>query len=1029
MPAIDEESLANTQCPRHVELRWQAEVSSSIYASPLIADINRDGKLEIVVPAFVHYLEVLDGADGEKLPGAWPAFHKSSVHTSPLLHDVNADGVQEIALATYNGEVLFFSPAGHQLAEKLVVPRLRVKRDWYVGLDPDHVDHEHPDIHADIVDHAADGAPPGQVGDKEAGQAPVDKLDQAHGDTGEQPPGAGHEAVGHNDVVYQEGGSILKSMVDMGAGALGALGSMVGLINSTSLTQPTPPTDGPKTGADCADSGVLCMAKDHMHEHVDDGLASPNDTHGKAANGTELASLNDTHVEAANGTDHNEPLLGTHGEVLEQPPAGEQAVGVGTPPAPQADDVVKQMQDFTEYQKYLRDKEVYDAWQQAHQQQQQADGAAVGGGNTPPVTQQQQAFVEPRRGRNKPDMTEHGFELPPDKNERLKLEGGHIQEPRGGQPVQPEQAAGGAGGQGRRRLLQEATAENEQEGMDDEAIESFDVFKDNFEEPEEGEEGAGGDEDDPALHQRHDEYQYDDYDEYRNDDLWADEAWDETERETDEAGTVAVDAHILCTPVIADIDKDGTDEMVVAATYFFDREYYEDPAHQGEVDKDITLNKYVACAIVVFNLATQQVKWQVHLDLTTDSTQYRAYIYSAPTVVDLDGDGSLDIIVGTSVGFIYCLDHTGHTRDNFPIQLGEVQGQVVVSDINDDGKLELVAADTRGNIATFDIYGKEVWERHVGSLIAQGATVGDVNGDGSTEVVLGTTSGHIYVMRGANGMDVGGFPFRTHGRVMAPVLLVDLGRSTSSQSTALALVVTSFDGYLYIIDGATACADAIDVGETSYSMVLADNVDGGDGLDRDLDLVVTTMNGNVYCFQTLAPYHPLKAWPSQLQGRNVVSPRLNNKGIHFLQRSRSFQDISAEAFTVHFQIVDAKASLKPRASAPVTSGNYRVTVWLLLHGMRKRVDSRKYASPGVYSVRIPSPPIRALAASVMVEMEDEHGFYFHDEFALSFHLHCYRLLKWMVALPLLGMLFAIYFQRPPSTEPDLPSYIANRHDL
>lgn len=28
-----------------------------------------DGKLEIVVPSFVHYLEVLDGSDGDKTPG------------------------------------------------------------------------------------------------------------------------------------------------------------------------------------------------------------------------------------------------------------------------------------------------------------------------------------------------------------------------------------------------------------------------------------------------------------------------------------------------------------------------------------------------------------------------------------------------------------------------------------------------------------------------------------------------------------------------------------------------------------------------------------------------------------------------------------------------------------------------------------------------------------------------------------------------------------------------------------------------
>jgi len=42
-------------------------------------------------------------------------------------------------------------------------------------------------------------------------------------------------------------------------------------------------------------------------------------------------------------------------------------------------------------------------------------------------------------------------------------------------------------------------------------------------------------------------------------------------------GQVLVDAHILCTPSIGDIDGDGHDELVVAASYFFDREYYDDP--------------------------------------------------------------------------------------------------------------------------------------------------------------------------------------------------------------------------------------------------------------------------------------------------------------------------------------------------------------------------------------------------------------------------------------------------------------------
>jgi hypothetical protein len=44
-PDIDEDALLNTQCPKKLELRWQTEVTSSVYATPLIADINRFGLL------------------------------------------------------------------------------------------------------------------------------------------------------------------------------------------------------------------------------------------------------------------------------------------------------------------------------------------------------------------------------------------------------------------------------------------------------------------------------------------------------------------------------------------------------------------------------------------------------------------------------------------------------------------------------------------------------------------------------------------------------------------------------------------------------------------------------------------------------------------------------------------------------------------------------------------------------------------------------------------------------------------------
>lgn len=56
----DEDELLNKQCPQNLELRWQTEVSSSIYATPLIADINRSRNFFVVVTAWIVFMICYD---------------------------------------------------------------------------------------------------------------------------------------------------------------------------------------------------------------------------------------------------------------------------------------------------------------------------------------------------------------------------------------------------------------------------------------------------------------------------------------------------------------------------------------------------------------------------------------------------------------------------------------------------------------------------------------------------------------------------------------------------------------------------------------------------------------------------------------------------------------------------------------------------------------------------------------------------------------------------------------------------------
>jgi hypothetical protein len=120
----------------------------------------------------------------------------------------------------------------------------------------------------------------------------------------------------------------------------------------------------------------------------------------------------------------------------------------------------------------------------------------------------------------------------------------------------------------------------------------------------------------------------------------------------------------------------------MSVTNYFDHKCYDEPEHLKELGV-IDVGKYVAS--VVFNRDTKQVKRSQELDLGASTEEFRAYTYSSPSVidsvVDLDGNGNLDILVGTSFGLFYVLDQHGNTRKNVPLEMAETQGAAFAADI------------------------------------------------------------------------------------------------------------------------------------------------------------------------------------------------------------------------------------------------------------------------------------------------------------------------------------------------------------
>ena len=96
-------------------------------------------------------------------------------------------------------------------------------------------------------------------------------------------------------------------------------------------------------------------------------------------------------------------------------------------------------------------------------------------------------------------------------------------------------------------------------------------------------------------------------------------------------------------------------------------------------------------------------------------------------------------------------------------------------------------------------------------------------------------------------------------------------------------------------------------------------------------------------------------------------------------------------------------------------GNYQ--------GERRIKQNQTFDCAGKHRIKLPTVGVRT-TGTVLVEMVDKNGLYFSDDFSLTFHMHYYKLLKWLLVLPMLAMFGVLVILRPQEAMP-LPSFSRN----
>ena len=363
--------------------------------------------------------------------------------------------------------------------------------------------------------------------------------------------------------------------------------------------------------------------------------------------------------------------------------------------------------------------------------------------------------------------------------------------------------------------------------------------------------------------------------------------------------------------------------------------------------------------------------------------------------------------------------------------MGEIQGQAVCEDLDNDGILEICAVDMKSNLACFDRHGQSLWETRISGFASQSPRIGDVDGDGVLDVVVGTSTGHVWAVNGYTGEPLRHYPVKTNGSIYAPALLVNLHPTEEAEvimgmpmtenavkkgNNGLHIVVTSHDGGMYIIDGKTICVERIDIGEHVYAQVLADDLDD----NGYLDLLVATMNGNLYAFQTNTPFHPIKSWTSQVQALNGMTAREGHVGIYVLHASRQHRDVVGNHFKIMFEIVDHRNHSRGFGHSGKRAPDHKYEVGIEI-GKGTLVLDRLYYRPGVYTEIIKAPTVRQYA-TVYVYMRTETSLTYVDSFSLSFNMYFYNSIKWVVLIPFFIIGFSMLYMKPVDLTTLLPTH-------
>jgi len=168
-------------------------------------------------------------------------------------------------------------------------------------------------------------------------------------------------------------------------------------------------------------------------------------------------------------------------------------------------------------------------------------------------------------------------------------------------------------------------------------------------------------------------------------------------------------------------------------------------------------------------------------------------------------------------GSVYLLDNKGKTIWEFEIpstdgDINKNVRSVYSADINKDGYLEILAGSSNGFLYVINLTGPMLWKYNASEPV-MAISAGDINNDRSIEVVVGTNNGMIHAISSSGNLI---WKYRIDGGI-TNIKILDLYGTGSNE-----IIVSSSDKHLYIFNGDGELSWRYFTSEPVYSFQVSD---------------------------------------------------------------------------------------------------------------------------------------------------------------------------------------------------------------